>query len=82
MFERRLLGRWVLLATAPQRANPQEGGTIMARSAKKADIYKVKWTAKYGESGEEIFFSQQQVDAWLRKRQAALVTYSVEKVFL
>lgn len=28
-----------------------------ARSAKNADIYKVKWEAKYGETGEITFFS-------------------------
>lgn len=53
-----------------------------ARSAKNADIYKVKWEAKYGETGEITFFSQRQVDAWLRKMRPALVEYTVNKIFL
>ena len=52
------------------------------RSAKNADIYRVTWTAKYGNSGEEIFYTQRQVDAWLRKMRPALLTYYVEKIFL
>jgi hypothetical protein len=53
-----------------------------ARSAKKADMYKVKWTGKYGTSGEEIFFTEGQLNAWLRKMRPAILTYNVEKIFL
>lgn len=52
------------------------------KSAYNADLYKVTWTALYGNSGEEIFFTQRQVDAWLRKMRAALLTYDVKKIFL
>ena len=52
------------------------------KSAYNADLYKVTWTAKYGNSGEVIFFTQRQVDAWLRKMRPALLTHTVEKIFL
>ncbi len=53
----------------------------MARSAKSDNIYKVIWTAKYGNSGEETFYSQREVDAWLRRMRPALLTYTVKKIF-
>lgn len=53
-----------------------------AKSAYNADIYKVTWTGKYGNSGEIVLFSQRQVDSWLRSMRSALLTYKVEKIFL
>ncbi len=49
--------------------------------AEKCVMYILKWTGVLGISGEEVFFSQGQMDAYLRKMKNAIRSYSVEKVY-
>jgi hypothetical protein len=50
--------------------------------AKKVYVYKIEWTGKYGESGNETFFSEKSYKAWMKRMEPALLTYSVKKILM
>lgn len=51
-----------------------------ARSAKNVCVYEVEWTAKYGNSGKETFFTEKKLNAWLKKMKPALLTCNINKI--
>jgi hypothetical protein len=58
----------------------ERGGATMAKTERY--IYKVKWLGKYETTGEIVFFTQKQINAWVKKMGSALISYSVEKIFV
>jgi hypothetical protein len=52
------------------------------RSAENLCVYKVEWTGRYGESGNETFFSEKRLKAWLKRMKPALMTCTVKKIFV
>ena len=44
-------------------------------------MYIVRWTGVLGISGKEIFFSEGQVNAFIRRMRNAIKGYTVEEVY-
>lgn len=54
----------------------------MAKSTKNVCVYEVTWTAKYGNSGKETFFTEKSLNAWLKKMNPALLTCDIKKIII
>lgn len=49
--------------------------------AEKPVMYIVRWTGVLGISGEKIFFSEGQMNAFIRQMRNAIKRYTVEEVY-
>lgn len=45
-------------------------------------VYKVEWTAKYENAGEETFFTEKSLKAWLKRMKPALLTCNIKKIII